>query len=62
MITGPLCGADGWDWNGVLPFFRKLESDREFSGPLHGKDGPIKLQRYARKSLAEVYERRDGGG
>jgi 5-(hydroxymethyl)furfural/furfural oxidase len=40
-------GADGWDWNGVLPFFRKLESDREFSGPLHGKDGPIKLQRYA---------------
>ena len=40
-------GAEGWDWKGVLPFFRKLESDRDFSGPLHGQDGPIKLQRYA---------------
>ena len=36
-------GAEGWDWKEVLPFFRKLEFDRDFSGPLHGKDGPMKL-------------------
>ena len=40
-------GAAGWDWQGVLPFFRKLETDSDFDGPLHGKDGPIRLQRYA---------------
>ena len=38
-------GATGWDWSGVLPFFRKLESDQDFDGPLHGKDGPVPLRR-----------------
>ena len=38
-------GADGWDWQSVLPFFKKLERDLEFSGPLHGKDGPIPIHR-----------------
>ncbi|MGE0035285.1 MAG: GMC family oxidoreductase [Xanthobacteraceae bacterium] len=40
-------GATGWNWEGVLPFFKKLETDSDFDGPLHGKDGPIRLQRYA---------------
>jgi 5-(hydroxymethyl)furfural/furfural oxidase len=40
-------GATGWDWNGVLPFFRKLESDKDFDGPLHGTDGPVPLRRIA---------------
>jgi 5-(hydroxymethyl)furfural/furfural oxidase len=40
-------GATGWDWNGVLPFFRKLERDHDFDGPLHGKDGPLPLRRIA---------------
>lgn len=38
-------GADGWDWESVLPFFRKLERDLDVSGPLHGKDGPIPIHR-----------------
>ncbi|MCO5090991.1 GMC family oxidoreductase [Bosea sp. (in: a-proteobacteria)] len=38
-------GATGWDWASVLPFFRKLERDLDFSGPLHGKDGPIPVHR-----------------
>ncbi len=38
-------GAAGWDWEGVLPAFRKLEHDRDFDGPLHGKDGPVGLRR-----------------
>lgn len=40
-------GATGWDWEGVLPYFKKLETDSDFDGPLHGRDGPIRLQRYA---------------
>jgi 5-(hydroxymethyl)furfural/furfural oxidase len=39
-------GATGWGWDDVLPFFRKLEADSDFDGPMHGKDGPIHLQRY----------------
>jgi 5-(hydroxymethyl)furfural/furfural oxidase len=38
-------GAAGWDWQGVLPYFRKLESDQDFGGPLHGADGPIPIRR-----------------
>ena len=33
-------GLEGWDWQGVLPYFRKLETDHDFDGPLHGKEGP----------------------
>ena len=38
-------GAAGWDWDGVLPYFKKLERDVDFDGPLHGSDGPIPIRR-----------------
>ncbi len=38
-------GADGWGWDDVLPYFRKLERDMDFDGPYHGKDGPIPVRR-----------------
>ncbi len=38
-------GAEGWDWEGVLPYFRKLETDMDFDGPMHGKNGPINISR-----------------
>jgi 5-(hydroxymethyl)furfural/furfural oxidase len=38
-------GAEGWDWQGVLPYFKRLENDLDYSGPLHGKDGPIPVCR-----------------
>ena len=38
-------GARDWDWEGVLPFFRKLETDRDFAGPMHGADGPVQVGR-----------------
>ncbi len=43
-------GAEGWDWNGVLPYFRKLETDFDFSGDAHGKDGPLPIRRIPRES------------
>ncbi len=42
-------GAEGWGWGDVLPYFRKLESDADFDGPLHGKTGPLPVQRMPRK-------------
>lgn len=38
-------GARGWDWASVLPFFRKVETDLDFDGPLHGGSGPIPVRR-----------------
>ncbi len=43
-------GAVGWDWEGVLPSFRKLESDQDFDGPMHGKEGPVGLRRIPEES------------
>lgn len=38
-------GATGWDWESVLPYFRKLERDLDCDGPLHGKEGPLPIRR-----------------
>lgn len=38
-------GAKGWDWQSVLPYFRRLESDLDFTDQLHGSQGPITVRR-----------------
>ena len=38
-------GALGWAWNDVLPYFRKLETDRDIDSPEHGRDGPVSIGR-----------------
>lgn len=38
-------GAHGWDWKSVLPYFRKLETDMDFGGRMHGASGPIAVSR-----------------
>ncbi|RUT29955.1 glucose dehydrogenase [Arsenicitalea aurantiaca] len=38
-------GAAGWDWQSVLPYFRRLETDMDYEGPFHGDDGPIAISR-----------------
>jgi 5-(hydroxymethyl)furfural/furfural oxidase len=38
-------GARGWRWETVLPYFRKLERDIDFDGPLHGAEGRIPVRR-----------------
>ncbi|TXG86998.1 MAG: hypothetical protein E6R14_02060, partial [Thermomicrobiales bacterium] len=38
-------GATGWDWAGVLPYFRKLERDLDFPTARHGTGGPIPIRR-----------------
>ena len=43
-------GAEGWDWAGVLPYFRKLERDADYGAtdPLHNDDGPMPIRRVPR--------------
>ena len=47
-------GADGWGWDDVLPFFRKLENDLDFGGALHGQDGPVPIRRTAIEDWAPL--------
>jgi 5-(hydroxymethyl)furfural/furfural oxidase len=56
-------GATGWRWESVLPYFKKVERDIDFDGPLHGGDGRIPVRRvfpenwsdYA-KAVAETFK------
>jgi 5-(hydroxymethyl)furfural/furfural oxidase len=43
-------GARGWNWNSVLPYFRKLERDVDFNNALHGQDGPVLVRRVPRSN------------
>lgn len=38
-------GAEGWDWDKVLPYFKKVERDLDFTNEWHGKDGRIPVRR-----------------
>ena len=34
-------GNDQWNFQNLLPYFRKTESDQDYRGDFHGTDGPI---------------------
>jgi choline dehydrogenase len=38
-------GNPDWDWERVLPHFRRLEDDLEGDDQLHGRGGPIQIRR-----------------
>jgi 5-(hydroxymethyl)furfural/furfural oxidase len=41
-------GAEGWGWDDVLPYFKKIERDLDFKGPLHGSTGRLPVSRIPR--------------
>jgi len=48
-------GCPDWDWDSMLPLYRRIETDRDFGDdPVHGRDGPIVIQRYAESAWAPV--------
>ena len=38
-------GAQGWHWEAVLPYFKKIERDMDFDGPYHNQSGRIPVRR-----------------
>lgn len=44
-------GNEGWGWSDVLPYFRKLERDRDFSDEWHGCAGPVPIRRFPEDEL-----------
>lgn len=49
-------GNDGWSWQDVLPFFRKLEDDTDRGGDWHGKGGPMRIRRWRKDELRPVQQ------
>jgi choline dehydrogenase len=43
-------GTD-WSFEQVLPFYKRLECDRDFANELHGRTGPLPIQRTRRDEL-----------
>ena len=57
-------GATGWNWENVLPYFKKVESDLDIDDEWHGQEGPIPVRRVPEsqwsghaKALAQAFER-----
>jgi len=44
-------GNPDWSWDHVLPHFRAIERDADFSGGDHGDSGPIPIRRPRREGL-----------
>jgi 5-(hydroxymethyl)furfural/furfural oxidase len=38
-------GATDWAWEDVLPYFKKLETDIDYTNENHGNEGPIPIRR-----------------
>ena len=39
-------GNDRWSFQELMPYFRMIETDTDFSGDFHGSDGPILVRRW----------------
>jgi choline dehydrogenase len=49
-------GAQGWGWNEVLPYFKKLEDFPDGDEHLRGRNGPMSVERVGlRPALAEAF-------
>ncbi|WP_170510727.1 GMC family oxidoreductase [Ruegeria arenilitoris] len=36
-------GCEGWDWDSVLPYFKRSENNERGADDLHGADGPLQV-------------------
>ena len=48
-------GSDVWSFAALLPYFRRLETDHDFDGPLHGSGGPVPIRRTPPAALLHVH-------
>lgn len=47
-------GAPGWSFGDVLPTFRALETDHDFTNEWHGTTGPVPIRRTPREEMNPV--------
>lgn len=47
-------GCEGWGYDDVLPYFKKLESHEDGETPYHGASGPIRVTRHPADQISPV--------
>src|ERR1700720_3423006 len=47
-------GCEGWDWDSVLPFFKKAEHQERGGDELHGVGGPLRVSNPVRSPLGDA--------
>jgi choline dehydrogenase len=47
-------GNPDWSFEACLPYYRKAENDLDFTGDLHGSDGPLPVQRVKGEALSPL--------
>lgn len=47
-------GCEGWDWDSVLPFFKKAEDQERGADDYHGVGGPLRVSNGVRSQLGEA--------
>src|SRR5579863_8748893 len=47
-------GCEGWDWENVLPFFRKAEDQERGADAFHGVGGPLRVSNPVRSPLGDA--------
>ena len=47
-------GCEGWDWESVLPFFRKAENQERGADEFHGTGGPLRVSNPVRSPLGDA--------
>ena len=47
-------GCEGWDWDGVLPFFKQAEDQERGADAFHGKGGPLHVSNAVRSPLGDA--------
>ncbi len=47
-------GCEGWDWEHVLPFFKKAENQERGADEFHGVGGPLKVSNPVRMPLGDA--------
>jgi choline dehydrogenase len=47
-------GCEGWDWDSVLPFFKKAEDQERGPSEFHGVGGPLRVSNPVRSPLGDA--------
>ncbi|HVH77383.1 MAG TPA: GMC family oxidoreductase N-terminal domain-containing protein [Stellaceae bacterium] len=47
-------GCEGWDWDSVLPFFKKAEDQERGPDEFHGTGGPLRVSNPVRSPLGDA--------
>src|SRR5437879_3819152 len=47
-------GCEGWDWENVLPFFKKAENQERGADAFHGVGGPLNVSNPVRSQLGDA--------